>query len=81
MNDYLSFRKMITPVLIQGIFWIGVLAVLVNAFMMFDNILLALLGAAFGTVIWRVYCEIMIVLFRMLDVLTDIRNERNPPAG
>jgi len=61
--------------------FIGVLAVLVNAFMMFDNILLAFLGAAFGTVIWRVYCEIMIVLFRMLDVLTDIRNERNPPAG
>jgi hypothetical protein len=26
-----------------------------------------------GAVMWRVYCEILIVIFRILDVLTDIR--------
>jgi hypothetical protein len=74
MNDFLAFRKMLTPVIIQIVFWLGLLGILVYSFMGFD-FAVAVLAIAFGAVMWRVYCEILIVVFRMLDVLTDIKNK------
>lgn len=75
MNDFLAFRKMLTPVIIQVLFWIGLLGVVVYAFQVSDNFLVAILMVAFGGIMWRVYCEILIVIFRILDVLTDIKNK------
>jgi hypothetical protein len=88
MNDYLSFRRMITPIIIQVIFWIGValtilaaLAVLVRGFtglhVTFATIFGGLIGAAVtlvvGIIAVRVWCEILIVFFRINETLTDIR--------
>ncbi len=73
MNDFLAFRKMLTPMLIQAFFWIGLLGIAIYAFTAFGA--MALIAIPFLAVFWRVYCEILIVIFRILDVLTDIKNK------
>jgi hypothetical protein len=82
--DFLAFRRMITPVIIQIIFWIGaVLASLAGIFVMIGGIRIDDLGTTFlgffsmllGPIAVRIYCELLIVIFRMNETLTDIRNE------
>lgn len=76
MREFLSFRRMITPILIQVIFWIGVVVTVVGGLGLiiggqgFEGLLLLLLGPLFV----RVYCEILILLFRMNETLTEIKN-------
>ena len=84
MNDYLSFRKMLTPVIIQIIFWIGAVicvlggiigivtsAVADNAIMILYSILTMLLGP----LVVRIYCEILIVVFRINDNLVEMNKK------
>jgi hypothetical protein len=78
VGDYLTFRRMITPVFIQIIFWIGVLAIVIAGIVQIGNgetaggLLLLLLGPLGA----RIYAEILIVIFRMNDSLLDIRNAK-----
>ena len=79
LRDFLTFRRMITPLLIQALFWIGVVLVILA------GIVLLIVGpGALGRVIGvftillgplavRVYMEIFIVGFRINGTLTDIR--------
>jgi hypothetical protein len=73
MDDFLAFRKMLTPVIIQVVFWLGLIGVAVWGWQSADGGILGVLMIVVGAVMWRVYCEILIVIFRILDVLTDIR--------
>jgi hypothetical protein len=83
MEDLLAFRKMITPFLIQILFWLGILAVVIGG-------LVALVGGAplqglgmliFGPIIVRVYCELTIVIFKIHEALETIRdNQSRGPA-
>ena len=81
MEEYLSFRKMITPVIIQILFWLGVLTVVISSFGSmfmiggFVGFLTGLFGLVLGVVMVRVYCELIMVAFRMLDVLQEIRDK------
>ncbi|MHC4340065.1 MAG: DUF4282 domain-containing protein [Planctomycetota bacterium] len=74
MNEFLAFRKMLTPVIIQALFWIGLLMIAVFAFSA-NEVPMALVMIVSGAIMWRVYCEILIVIFRILDSLTDIKNK------
>jgi hypothetical protein len=91
MKDFLSFRRMITPTIIQIIFWVGaVLCVLGGLIGMIggaasqygggEHVLQGLLVLLLGPVAVRVYCEILIVTFRINDTLTDIRKNTEKPA-
>ena len=82
MEEYLKFRKMITPIVIQVLFWIGIAAVEIGGIIaIVFGIAANNLGAVFagllymllGPILVRVYCEVIIVLFRILDVLGDIK--------
>jgi hypothetical protein len=81
--DYLSFRKMITPLIIQILFWIGVafsviggLAILIMGFSEGGGYVLSGLGTMiFGPFVVRIYCELLILFFRMNETLTDISNK------
>ncbi|MEW6212472.1 MAG: DUF4282 domain-containing protein [Acidobacteriota bacterium] len=90
-GDFLTFRKMITPIIIQIIFWIGVALVVILGFLTIAAgasafrdgglvILIGLLYIVLGPIIVRVYCELIIVAFRMNESLSDIKNilERRP---
>jgi hypothetical protein len=82
-QDFLSFRKMITPLIIQIFFWIGVavcvivglLAIVTGA--SYGNgiyLLAGLLYIVLGPVLVRIYCEVLILFFRMNESLTEIKN-------
>lgn len=77
---------MITPIFIQIIFWIGVAAcVILGIIQMVQGtgmrygggsvVLSGLLTLLLGPLVVRIYCELLIVIFKMNETLTDIRNE------
>ncbi len=83
MNEYLTFRKMITPIFIQIIFWIAVVAIVIGGLAAIANdnpgpgILLILLGPLGA----RIYAEILIVIFRINDNVAAIRTTKGPAAS
>lgn len=85
MNEFLSFRKMITPVIIQIVFWIGVVGCVIGGFVslvqgQFEGIFMMLIGP----VVVRIYCELIIIAFRLLDTMQKIEKntagKATPPA-
>jgi hypothetical protein len=77
-KDFLTFRRMITPVVIQVIFWLGLVGVLVGSVvMMTEEVLLGLGMLVGGPIVLRIYCELLILFFRVNETLTDIRTSLN----
>src|SRR5215211_4750089 len=76
MGDFFSFRRMITPIIIKIIFWCGVvISVAVGlGFIADGNVGLGLAFVVLGPLSVRIYCELLILFFRMNETLTDIRN-------
>jgi hypothetical protein len=84
-GEFLAFRRMVTPVVIQVIFWIGaascLLAGLLQLFfgLRFGSVM-SILGALFtivaGPLFVRVWCELIILLFRIYDTLQEIKEQR-----
>ncbi len=85
MEDFLKFRKMITPAIIQIVFWIGVVvSILAGLGMMISSFFANFDGSALffsglmmiilGPVGVRIWCEVVIVFFRMNENLTEIRD-------
>ncbi|MCF6183968.1 MAG: DUF4282 domain-containing protein [Bacteroidales bacterium] len=77
MKDFLTFKKMITPMIIQVLFWIGVAVVVIGGFIsMFSyggfwrGLLMVLLGPIFV----RLFTELLIVTFSINDSLRIIKN-------
>jgi hypothetical protein len=75
VNEYLTFRKMITPVFIQIIFWIAVAAIVIGglAAIANDNPGAGILVILIGPLVARIYAEILIVIFRINDNVGAIR--------
>jgi uncharacterized protein DUF4282 len=80
MGDFLRFETMLTPLVIQALFWIGVIVAIVAGI---AQIVLAesgvdiAAGAAMlilGPLVARIYCEIVIVFFRINDHLRAIQH-------
>lgn len=78
MEDFLSFRRMITPVFIQGIFWIAVAVIVIAGIVQIANdaVVEGLLTIVIGPLLARIYAEILIVIFRINDNLADLRNAK-----
>jgi hypothetical protein len=87
MDDYLTFRKMITPIIIQVVFWIGaVLIALIALWQIFSGatanygggslVLKGLVFLLLGPLFWRIFCELLIVIFRINDTLTEIAGNK-----
>jgi hypothetical protein len=83
MNDFFAFRRMITPLIIQILFWVGLGGCALTALVMIvgglssngggATVLLGLVLLAAGPFVVRIYCELLILAFRMNETLTDIR--------
>jgi hypothetical protein len=91
-TDFLSFRNMVTPLIIQVIYFI---ALAVNAllaivtffrgmFYGFSGFLIgaivALIMLLVGSLVIRVYCELLILAFKIYDELKAIRTGAPPPG-
>jgi hypothetical protein len=100
---FFSFERMITPVIIKILFWIGFIGSIIGGIVVFAaslingisdggvaSVLLGLVGGALGGIlafaigalITRIYCELMILAFRINETLTDIKVllEKNQPG-
>lgn len=74
MEEYLSFRKLITPVIIQVVFWILFAVVILGGLVtLTQNFLGGLIIIVLGPIAVRVYAEILIVLFQINDALQEMR--------
>jgi Ca2+/H+ antiporter len=82
LAGFMNFDKFVAPTLIKIVYWIGIVGVVLGALAMMataagrisydagsalGGILLAVIGAAVGVLVWRVICEIWIVLFSIND--------------
>lgn len=76
MKDFLNFKKLITPLVIKIIFWVGVISCIITGLgMIFSkNIGFGLAVLFLGPIAVRIYCELLILLFNINDTLTDLKN-------
>ena len=104
MKDFFAFRTMLMPVLIQIIFWIGVIACAAAGVYMIampeqatarmgsgmtvqmggagaqgaaqplDPRVAGIILIIVGPIVVRLWCEMMIIFFRMNGTLTEIKN-------
>jgi hypothetical protein len=95
MKDFLEFRKFITPLFIQIIFWIGVVVIVIGgigtmigganaAYGGGAMVLMGVLTILVGPLAWRIYCELLIVVFQIHAELVRIRTHTEggaPPVS
>jgi len=78
-NEFLSFRRFVTPAVIQVVFWLLILANLFYSIYLMTNggwaILIGFIAIFLGSLMIRVYCELVILLFRIYDSLRGIEGK------
>jgi Na+-driven multidrug efflux pump len=88
MKDFLSYRRMVTPYIIMVVFWLAVALLIVGLVISSvailagdssDSSILGLcvmwpIGLPLGILVIRIYCELLILFFRMNETLTEIKN-------
>lgn len=85
VSELLSFKKIITPIIIQTSLWIGTgIAVIVGLIGIGSGlspsygggtqVLAGLLTLVLGASFVQIYCELLIPLFRMHEMLGQIRD-------
>ncbi len=82
MSDFLSFDTFITPRIIRIVFALGLLlialATLVRVLVgiwslsFFSGVILPLIAMCVVALMWRIYCELILVFFDMRDKLKEI---------
>lgn len=86
MNEFLSFNKMLTPIIIKAIFIVGcALSVLAGLVMFYVSIsevdsflmIMSIVIIIVGPVAMRITIELMIVLFKMHEYLRIIAKYKN----
>lgn len=83
MRDVMFFDKMLTPKVITFIYWLLLVGVVIASLGMifagpggfFSNLIKGILALVLGAVGVRIWCELLIVMFKMNEALQDIRNK------
>lgn len=80
MGNFLDFEHMIAPKIIEGFFaLVTVGCVLLGIFMALrgnaGGLLVGVIVAVGGPLITRIFCEFLIVVFRIYEVLTDVNDQ------
>jgi len=77
VRDFLFFDNMLTPQIITLVYWLLIIgSILGGVASIFSGALFQGIGiTVFGIVLSRIYCELMIVLFKMNEALQDIRKK------
>ncbi len=92
MSEFLSFRKMITPLIAEVLFWVGVgacvivgiVSIVAGASRTYGGGWLVVRGILFiliGPLLIRIYCEVLLVFFRILDVVQEVRDRLGPRSA
>ncbi len=82
MSDFLSFDTFITPRIIRVVFALGLLLIAIVTLIrivigiwelsILGGIILPLIGACVVALLWRIYCELILVFFDMREKLAEI---------
>lgn len=84
MRDILFFDNMLTPKIITIVYWLLLLAAVVGGLgtmfggyegFTFGKFFMGLFYVAAGAVAARIWCELMIVLFKMNEALQEMRQQ------
>jgi len=84
MKELFFFDSMLTPKIITVVYWLLLLSVVIGGFSImfggyggfsFGTFFSGLLTIVGGAIAVRIWCELMIVLFKMNQALQDIRNK------
>lgn len=77
MNDFFSFRRMLTPWILRVGFIVGILTFLgvgIYDMIALHEIILGLMVIILGPILLRLVLELFMVYFTLNETLTDIRN-------
>ena len=78
MKDYLLFKKFITPVALQILFWAGIGGTLYGSWWLFTHDNWAwIMSLIFGTLMTRLIFESFILRYRTYLCLTEISEKLN----
>ena len=72
IKDFFTFRCMLTPVLVQMLFWLVVLSMAIGAYQQAfvqHNIPMAIQTIIIGPMFVRVLCELVMIFFRNHEYL------------
>lgn len=84
MKDVLFFENMLTPKIITLVYWLLLLAAIVGGIgsmfggyegFTFGKFIMGIIYAVGGALAARIWCELLIVLFKMNDALQEIRKK------
>lgn len=92
MEEYASFRKFITPSIIRIIFWIGVAVAVISGLAQVISGFSAYIGGGalklsgfltivLGPLAVRIWCELIMLGFRIYDALLEIRDAQTGSSG
>ena len=80
LADFLLFKKLLTPLLLQILFWGGIGGTLYGSWWLYTHGNWAwIMSLVFGTIGTRVIFESLIVRFRSYQVLQEISRKLDPP--
>lgn len=93
-KNFLSFERMVTPIIIKILFWIGLIGSLIGGIVFFfSTAFVNIANKGIGEILWgfflgaigglliillgsltaRIYAELLILVFRINETLTDIK--------
>lgn len=84
MRDVLFFENMLTPKIITLVYWLLLLVAIVGGIgsmfggyegFTFGKFIMGMIYAVGGALAARIWCELLIVLFKMNDALQEIRKK------
>jgi hypothetical protein len=77
IRDVFFFDKMLTPTVIAVVYWLALIGVVVGGIvvMISQSFFGGLLTIVFGALFARIWCELVIVLFKVNDALQEIRRK------
>ena len=87
MKDILGFDSMLTPKIITFVYWLLLLSAVIGGInsmfngyegFTFGKFIMGIIYAVAGAVGARIWCELLIVLFKMNEALQDISKKQNP---
>lgn len=82
MNELLNFDSMVTPKFISVFYWLLLVFVLLSGLgvMFTGSVLAGLLGIVIGAIGVRVWCELLIVMFKIHENIKKIAERTDSGA-
>lgn len=80
LKKAVGFDTMITPFIIKIVFWIGVIGCIIGGIGMFFNgagFISGLLCILLGPLAVRIYCELIMVIFKIFETLKQIEENKS----